>query len=177
MKPKPTFYLASRLDRQTEMAAVVSQLKAYDFEPTHDWTTHGDVRSAGLERIQEVADREATGAIRCDVFCLALPGGNGAYTEFGLAIAVARITGHKLVVVHSEHEEELRSPTGTGKIQPFFFLPNVHMLCCPLDVLALNIKLLYEEYTLLKGVALGHPASVPPLRMPGTAPSHSVKRS
>jgi len=147
----PKFYIASKLERLPVVAQVVSQLTANGWTPTYDWTVTGDVRDQGIAAWKRTADKEAGGVMEADIVCLTLPGGFGAHTEFGIALALQRISGRQLLVIHAEKETDIADPNGTGKINPFYFHKNVQIVVCPLDALTTNLRSLWDCFNAIPG--------------------------
>lgn len=97
------FYIASKLENAERVSALARVLKAYRWEQTYDWTTHGSVKDEGEERLTEVAENEIEGVRQADVVIVLLPGGRGTHAELGAANIM-----NKPVFIWSETDEPFR---------------------------------------------------------------------
>lgn len=94
------FYIASKLENAEMVKSLARVLKAYQWEHTYDWTTHGSVQNEGESRITEVAESEIFGVETADIVIVLLPGGRGTHAELGAANALK-----KKVFVWAETDE------------------------------------------------------------------------
>lgn len=84
------YYIATRLENHAAHNQVRDWLTTLGHEITYDWTQHGPVWSAGIERLREVATLEEQGVRDADVVIVLLtdpPSGRGTHVELGLALA------------------------------------------------------------------------------------------
>lgn len=81
------FYIATRLENHAQHNRVRDALVAAGHQITYDWTAHGPVWRAGLDRIREVAVLERKGVRDADFVVVLLPGGRGTHAELGMALA------------------------------------------------------------------------------------------
>lgn len=80
------YYIASGLDNVDKVRELKSVLDAAGWEHTYDWTVHGAVYGAGLEKLAETAEAEVKGVFTAPLFIALLPGGRGTHNELGIAI-------------------------------------------------------------------------------------------
>ncbi len=123
------FYIATGLKNAAKAKQAVSVLRRNGHELTYDWTEHGDIRSLGAEKMEEVAFNEVRAVRDAELFVALLPGGFGTHTELGVAIASR---SNKRVILWSETGIEFKSP---GETCAFYFHPAVERLVCSFDEL------------------------------------------
>lgn len=123
------FYIATGLKNAAKAKQAVDVLRRNGHELTYDWTEHGDVRSLGAEKMEEVAFNEVRAVRDAELFVALLPGGFGTHTELGVAIASR---SNKRVILWSETGGEFNSPSETCA---FYFHPAVERLVCSFDEL------------------------------------------
>ena len=80
------FYIASGLERASEVALLCAVLEKRGMHPTYKWWLHGGVQNEGPTRIAEVAEAEIDGVERARVVIVLLPGGRGPHVELGAAL-------------------------------------------------------------------------------------------
>lgn len=85
-----TYYAASGLENAPAVATFHTRMRAAGWQPTYDWTLHGNVRGQGPEKMAEVAAAEIDGVARADVVIVLLPGGRGTHVELGAALALKK---------------------------------------------------------------------------------------
>lgn len=142
------FYLGTRLDRLSLVKGIRTQLEQLGWQSTFDWY---DMTGKTRQEIREGGEKEVTAVMSADVVCISLPPSSnlpmhGTHTEFGIAIALQRISGRQLLVLHAERESDILNPQGTGKCQPFYLIKGVNILVCPIDAIAINLNTLYEQF-------------------------------
>jgi nucleoside 2-deoxyribosyltransferase len=79
-------YIASKLENFANVQTLRDCLKESGHEITYDWTVHGPVYRAGLERVREVAEAETKGVLAADLVIVLWPGGRGTHVEMGIAL-------------------------------------------------------------------------------------------
>lgn len=81
------FYIATGLVNAEHARKAAEVLRRNGHEQTYDWTTHGDIRHEGAERMSEVAFNELRAVRDAELVVALLPGGQGTHTELGVALA------------------------------------------------------------------------------------------
>ena len=81
------YYIASKLENAPRVRQMRDHLNNLGHQQTYDWTTHGPVYGAGLQRLTEVSIHEINGVLLADVVIVLWPGGRGTHVELGAAIA------------------------------------------------------------------------------------------
>ncbi|HWR22961.1 MAG TPA: hypothetical protein VN366_05720, partial [Feifaniaceae bacterium] len=92
-----TYYIASGLENSLRVGLAAEALSRHT--RTYDWTTHGDIRREGPERMQGVSAAELEAVVAAELALVLLPGGKGTHTELGAALAAGR---EKRVILWSE---------------------------------------------------------------------------
>ena len=98
-------------------------------EQTYDWTTHGDIRHEGAERMSEVAFNELRAVRDAELVVALLPGGQGTHTELGVALATR---SNKRIILWSETGDEFAFDNRTCT---FYFHPAAERVVCPFEEL------------------------------------------
>ena len=75
------FYIATGLVNAEHARKAAEVLRRNGHEQTYDWTTHGDIRHEGAERMSEVAFNELRAVRDAELVVALLPGGQGTHTE------------------------------------------------------------------------------------------------
>ncbi len=84
------FYVAGRLNNAGRVRQVLAALREAGHTITYDWTTAADADgkfSDPPERWPEISSAEIQGVVSADTVIIVQPGGFGAHTEFGAALA------------------------------------------------------------------------------------------
>jgi nucleoside 2-deoxyribosyltransferase len=135
------FYIATSLSRATAHHVVRDALRTCGHEISYDWTSHGSVKSASKERLQEVATLELNGISEANFVVVLLPGGNGTHLELGFAIARG-----KKVFIHSEDSSMFELGPQTNA---FYHHPDVTRLHCPLSNVGTTVHSLLDLSSML----------------------------
>lgn len=80
------FYVASGLENRELARDMIAFIEGRGHTPVYDWTTHGDVRGEGKERLMAVASSEYSAVRDAELMLVLLPGGPGTHTELGIAL-------------------------------------------------------------------------------------------
>lgn len=104
-------------------------LRRNGHEQTYDWTTHGDIRHEGAERMSEVAFNELRAVRDAELVVALLPGGQGTHTELGVALATR---SNKRIILWSETGDEFAFDNRTCT---FYFHPAAERVVCPFEEL------------------------------------------
>ena len=102
-------YIATKLANTEQYAEVRQLLMALGHQITYDWTVHGSVKDASLERLREVGHREEDGIRVADAVIGLLPGGRGTHWELGFASG----QGKPIILLGDKKYFELGSDTTT----------------------------------------------------------------
>ena len=97
------FYIATGLVNAEHARKAAEVLRRNGHEQTYDWTTHGDIRHEGAERMSEVAFNELRAVRDAELVVALLPGGQGTHTELGVALATR---SNKRIILWSETGDE-----------------------------------------------------------------------
>ena len=108
------FYIATGLVNAEHARKAAEVLRRNGHEQTYDWTTHGDIRHEGAERMSEVAFNELR-AVRD--------------TELGVALATR---SNKRIILWSETGDEFAFDNRTCT---FYFHPAAERVVCPFEEL------------------------------------------
>lgn len=134
------YYIASGLENAQRVRFAAEALCAHT--RTYDWTTHGDIRTHGPERMRTVAGSELAAVLDADLVLVLLPGGKGTHTELGAALASYRPS--RRLIVWSETGVEFDA--GCGSTHPsvcaFYFHPQVERWSCPFETLLTQLRAL-----------------------------------
>lgn len=127
-------YVASGLQNRERVVLAMDRLRSLGHEITYDWTRHGDVRSLGEARMEEVAQNETCGVTGADIVLLLLPGGKGTHIELGLSLATAKT---KRILLWSETGVEFGGGADTCV---FYHHPAIERIACPFDELMQTLE-------------------------------------
>lgn len=125
------FYIATRLENHAQHNDVRNRIVALGHGVTYDWTAHGPVWRAGVERIREVAIAERYGVESADAVIVLLPGGRGTHCELGMALAL-----RKRVIIWAPTDEMFGASPETCA---FYHDPLVRTISGPLPIIAVAI--------------------------------------
>lgn len=131
------YYIASGLENAKRVGVAAHALSQHT--RTYDWTTHGDIRSEGPMRMQQVCQSELQAVIDAELVVFLFPGGKGTHSELGIALATAE---NKRIILWSETGNEFRA--GNGEAHPsvcaFYFHPGVERWICPFETLLERLR-------------------------------------
>lgn len=134
------YYIASGLENGQRVRLVAEALCAHT--RTYDWTSHGDIRAQGPERMRTVAGSELAAVLEADLVLVLLPGGKGTHTELGAALASYR-PGRRLIVWS---ETGVEFDAGSGSTHPsvcaFYFHQQVERWICSFEMLLAQLRAL-----------------------------------
>ena len=123
------FYIATVLVNAEHARKAAEVLRRNGHEQTYDWTTHGDIRHEGAERMSEVAFNELRAVRDAELVVALLPGGQGTHTELGVALATR---SNKRIILWSETGDEFAFDNRTCT---FYFHPAAERVVCPFEEL------------------------------------------
>lgn len=123
------FYIATGLVNAEHARKAAEVLRRNGHEQTYDWTTHGDIRHEGAERMSEVAFNELRAVRDAELVVALLPGGQGTHTELGVALATR---SNKRIILWSETGDEFAFDNRTCT---FYFHPAAERVVCPFEEL------------------------------------------
>lgn len=128
------FYVASGLENRERAQDIIQFLAKHGHMPTYDWTTHGDVRGEGVDRLMAVASNEVSAVRDAELVIVMLPGGQGTHTELGIALATR---ANKRVLLWSATGEEFEDGQKTCV---FYHHLAVERLACPYEELVERLQ-------------------------------------
>ena len=123
------FYIATGLVNAEHARKPADVLRRNGHEQTYEWTTHGDIRHEGAERMSEVAFNELRAVRDAELVVALLPGGQGTHTELGVALATR---SNKRIILWSETGDEFAFDNRTCT---FYFHPAAERVVCPFEEL------------------------------------------
>lgn len=138
-----TFYIASGVEnaaRVNEAAAVLTKL---GHRRTYNWTLHGSVKGAAVQKKQSVARLECDGVLSASLFVLLLPGAKWTHAELGMALAKASLVSSEMrVLVWSETSGPF---DGTDGFCVFYHHPAVERIVCPFPALLARLSTIESQ--------------------------------
>ena len=112
------FYIATGLVNAEHARKAAEVLRRNGHEQTYDWTTHGDIRHEGAERMSEVAFNELRAVRDAELVVALLP-----------ALATR---SNKRIILWSETGDEFAFDNRTCT---FYFHPAAERVVCPFEEL------------------------------------------
>lgn len=112
------FYIAASLKNAAAVREYAALLKAHGWQQTYDWTENLKAEETQTD-LAACAAAEKTGVAGADVLLLLLPGGRGAHTELGMALALG-----KMVFLCAEKQNAFAPPNDVA----FYELPEITKL-------------------------------------------------
>lgn len=123
------FYVATGLENVERAKKAVVVLARNGHELTYDWTSHGDIRYLGADKMSDVAFSEVRAVRDAELVVVLLPGGKGTHTELGVSIASR---SNKRILLWSETGEEFNNSEMNCT---FYFHPAVERIVCSFEEL------------------------------------------
>ena len=126
------FYIASKLENYEQVQSLAGQLKAFGWEHTYDWTTHGSIKETDVETLKAVGQKELDGVKCADIVIVLTPQGRGTHVELGIAVAL-----NKTVYIHHEDDKYFKCDDNTSA---FYWLPGVKHFAGSVEELAEELR-------------------------------------